>query len=109
VQRHELEHIIRAAAAVTNRYEFVIVGSQSILGSVSNPPTECVLSMEADIFPLGAEELSGLIDGALGEGSPFHDQFGYYAQGVDSTIPPIFSSPSVPPTETRIAASTALC
>jgi len=26
-----------------------------------------------------------VIDGAIGEGSPFEDQFGYYAQGVDST------------------------
>ena len=27
-------------------------------------------------------ELAELIEGAIGEGSPFHDQFGYYAQGV---------------------------
>jgi hypothetical protein len=84
MQRHELEHIIRAAAHVTNRYEFIVVGSQSILGAVPNPPTECVMSMEADIFPLGAEELSDRIEGAIGEGSQFHDTFGYYAQGVGS-------------------------
>ncbi len=84
MQRHELEHIIRAAANVTNRYEFVVVGSQSILGAVSNPPTECVMSMEADIFPLGAAELSDRIEGARGEGSQFHDTYGYYAQGVGS-------------------------
>jgi hypothetical protein len=41
--------------------------------------------MEADIFALDAEELSDLIDGAIGEGSAFHETFGYYAQGVDST------------------------
>lgn len=84
MRRYELEHIIRAAAEVTNHYEFVIVGSQSILGTVPNPPADCVLSMEADIFPLDAEELSDLIEGALGEGSQFHDTHGYYAQGVDS-------------------------
>ena len=27
-------------------------------------------------------ELVDLIDGAIGEGSPFHERFGYYAQGV---------------------------
>ena len=27
-------------------------------------------------------ELADLIDGAIGEGSPFHERFGYYAQGV---------------------------
>jgi hypothetical protein len=26
-----------------------------------------------------------LVDGSIGEGSPFHETFGYYAQGVDET------------------------
>ena len=30
MQRHELEHLIRAAAAITNEYEIMIIGSQSI-------------------------------------------------------------------------------
>lgn len=85
MHKKDLEHIIRAASAVTNHYEVVVVGSQSILGSVESPPKECLASMEADIFVLGQEQLSDLIDGALGEGSVFHDTFGYYAQGVDST------------------------
>lgn len=85
MRRHELEHIIRAAADVTNRYEIVVVGSQSLLGSVPNPPLACMVSMEADVFPLGAEHLADVIDGAIGEGSAFHETYGYYAQGVDST------------------------
>ncbi len=82
MQRPQLEHLIRAAAEITNQYEFVVVGSQSILGSVDAPPAECLVSMEADIYPLNAPELADLIDGAIGELSMFHDQFGYYAQGV---------------------------
>lgn len=85
MRKHELEHIIRAAADVTDSYEIVVVGSQSILGSVPNPPLECTLSNEADIFPLNAEDLADKIDGAIGEGSQFHETYGYYAQGVDST------------------------
>ncbi len=85
MQRHQLEHLIRAAATVTNRYEFVIVGSQSILGSIESPPFDCLFSMEADLYALGAEELSDQIDGVLGEGSQFHETYGYYAQGVDSS------------------------
>jgi hypothetical protein len=45
--REELEHLIRAAAEVTDEYEFVIVGSQSILGPIPNPPAELTMSMEA--------------------------------------------------------------
>jgi hypothetical protein len=38
--------------------------------------------MEADVFPKNRPERSDLIDGSIGEGSPFHETFGYYAQGV---------------------------
>jgi hypothetical protein len=85
MNREDLEHIIRAASEVTNEYEFVIVGSQSILGPIPYPPEVFRMSAEADIYPRDAEEKSTLIDGALGEGSPFHTTYGYYAQGVDST------------------------
>jgi len=82
MNREDLEHIIRAAADVTDQYEFVILGSQSILGSVPNPEAVFTMSAEADIYPLQAPELADKIDGALGEGSPFHDHNGYYAQGL---------------------------
>ena len=80
--REELEHIIRASGDITDQYEFVIVGSQSILGAVPRPEAVFTVSMEADIYPLQAPELADKIDGAIGEGSRFHDTYGYYAQGV---------------------------
>jgi hypothetical protein len=80
--RDELEHIIRASADITDQYEFIIVGSQSILGPVPNPHEVFKVSMEADIYPKEAPELADRIDGAIGEGSQFHARFGYYAQGV---------------------------
>jgi hypothetical protein len=88
--REELEHIIRASGQVTDQYEFVIVGSQSILGPVPRPQDAFTVSMEADIYPLQAPELADKIDGAIGEGSQFHQTFGYYAQGVgpDTAILP---------------------
>lgn len=80
--REELEHIIRASADITDQYEFVIVGSQSMLGPVPHPEEVFTVSMEADIYPLQAPELAEKIDGAIGEGSQFHQTFAYYAQGV---------------------------
>jgi hypothetical protein len=82
VTREELEHIIRASADITQQYEFVVVGSQSMLGAVPRPAPEFTVSMEADIYPLQAPELADRIDGAIGEGSQFHQTHGYYAQGV---------------------------
>lgn len=37
------------------------------------------------MYPKNRPELSDLIDGSIGEGSPFERQFGYYAHGVDET------------------------
>lgn len=82
MKRKDLEHLIRVAAAITNQYEIMVVGSQSILGAVPNAPESLLMSMEADVYPLHRPDLADLIDGAIGELSPFEDQFGYYAQGV---------------------------
>ena len=82
MRRSELEHLIRAAAAITDQYEIVVIGSQSILGAVPEAPAELLRSMEADLYPLRRPDLADLIDGAIGELSPFEERFGYYAQGV---------------------------
>lgn len=82
MKRAELEHLIRAAAAVTDQYELVVIGSQSILGAVPNAPPALLQSMEADMYPLSSPDLADLIDGAIGEESAFHERFGYFAQGV---------------------------
>lgn len=82
MEREQLEHLIRAAAQVTHEYEFIVVGSQSILGPVPNPPQELKASMEADMYPLNAPEKADLLDGSIGEGSWFHTTHQVYAQGV---------------------------
>lgn len=90
MKRHQLEHIIRAASGITGSAEFVIVGSQAILGQFAEAPAELVTSIEADVFSLDSSAESDLIDGSIGEGSPFHMTFGYYAHGVapDTAILP---------------------
>ncbi|HVU02050.1 MAG TPA: DUF6036 family nucleotidyltransferase [Polyangiaceae bacterium] len=80
--REQLEHVIRAAATISNDDEIVVVGSQSILGRYPTAPSELLVSNEADVYPKNHPELADLIDGSIGELSPFHDTFGYYAQGV---------------------------
>ncbi|MDR0779114.1 MAG: hypothetical protein LBF16_00240 [Pseudomonadales bacterium] len=82
MNREALEHLIRAAAAITNESELVIIGSQSILGAVPSAPEELLHSREADIYPLNNPDAIDMIDGAIGEDSPFDAHFGYYAQGV---------------------------
>lgn len=85
MNRAQLEHVIRAAAILAEDDEIVVVGSQAILGQFPDAPAELRVSMEADVYPRNHEDRSDLIDGSIGEGSPFHVTFGYYAQGVDHT------------------------
>jgi hypothetical protein len=82
VQSQEFEHVLAAAAEVTGEDEFVVIGSQAILGSIAAPPSALLVSMEVDIYPRHAPEAAIQIDGSLGDGSPFHSSFGYYAHGV---------------------------
>jgi len=82
MKRTELEHIIRAAGAVSGEDDIVIIGSQAVLGYVPEAPEELLVSRKADVFPLHAPEKADLIDGAIGGGSPFEEEFGYYAHGV---------------------------
>jgi hypothetical protein len=82
MKRSDLEHIIRAAGAISNEPEIIIIGSQSILGEFPNASPLLLRSAEADIYPRSRPELAELIEGSIGEGSAFHESFGYYAQGV---------------------------
>lgn len=82
MNREQLIHVVRASAEITSETRFVIVGSQSLLGSCDDLPDPLVFSMEADIYPRDNPEKSIEIDGGIGEGSMFQDTFGYYAHGV---------------------------
>lgn len=80
--RPHLEHVIRAGAQIADDENLVIVGSQAVLGSHPDAPPSLLVSVEADLYPREHPERAVVIDGAIGEGSPFHETFGYYAHGV---------------------------
>jgi hypothetical protein len=82
MRRSELEHVIRASGDIAQDDEIVVIGSQSILGQFPDAPVRLLVSMEMDVYPKNKPELADKIDGAIGEGSSFHEQNGYYAQGV---------------------------
>lgn len=90
MKRDQLEHIIRAACAIVDDDEVVVIGSQAILAQYPDAPAELTQSLEADVYPKHHPERAELIDGALGELSMFHGTFGYYADGVSertATLP----------------------
>lgn len=82
MRREDFEHVLAAAAEVSGRDELVVIGSQAILGSHSDPPATLLVSLEVDVYPLDDPDAAIYIDGSLGDGSQFHRTFGYYAHGV---------------------------
>lgn len=82
MRREDFDHVVRAAADAVGLDEFVVIGSQAIHGEVSDPPEELLQSMEVDMYPLADPERADDIDGAIGDGSAFEYNNGYYAHGV---------------------------
>ncbi len=50
MKRHQLEHILRASAAITGADRFVMIGSQVVLGQFPEAPSELLASLEIDLF-----------------------------------------------------------
>ena len=82
MKRHELEHVIRAAGAIAGSTQLYIIGSQAILGMYPDAPLELLMSQKVDTWPAEDPAKADLIDGSIGELSPFLDTFGYYAHGI---------------------------
>lgn len=81
--REQLEHAIRAAGAIAGDTELYVVGSQAILGAHPDAHPDLLRSMELDVAPKNKPELEAVIEGSIGELSPFHQTFGFYVDGVD--------------------------
>lgn len=111
MRRSDLEHILRAASRVASRPAFLVIGSQSMLGTwtESELPDEATMSAEVDLAPITEidraqldAEVRNVLDGVyptsldagvdpqsitdmldlIGEFSDFHDTFDVYVQGV---------------------------
>ena len=80
--RAQLEHVLRAAGAISQEEKLVVIGSQAILGAFPEAPPALTVSLEVDLYPLENPSKADLIDGSIGERSPFHETFGYYAHGI---------------------------
>ena len=86
----QLRHILRAAAGATGERVFIVIGSQAILGSHPDAPRSLRKSVEGDTYPKNNPAKAVEVDGGIGELSPFHQEFGYYAHGISpetATLP----------------------
>jgi hypothetical protein len=85
MKREEFEHAIRAVGSILGTEEILVIGTQALHASVNaDLPDAALRSVEVDVAVFGDRDgaKADLIDGSIGEGSMFHETFGYYAQGV---------------------------
>lgn len=82
MKKSQVDHILRAAREhAGGRAKFIIVGSQALHGKHPDVVDDILVSREVDLFIPGQERLTELLN-AIGEGSRFHETFGYYADPV---------------------------
>lgn len=84
--RDEFEHVLKAAADIVDD-ELVVIGSQAVLAEHPNAPAELLTSLELDVYPRTNPDRAIEIDGAIGDGSRFHDAYAVYAHGVGPETP----------------------
>lgn len=111
MRRRDLEDILRAASGVAGRTAFLVIGSQSVLGTWTEAelPAEATMSAEVDLAPITdidrallGDEIRRVLDTAypaslddevdpqslsdaldlIGEFSEYHLAFDVYVQGV---------------------------
>jgi hypothetical protein len=81
VNRQQFEHVVRAAADIAED-DIVVIGSQAVLAQYPDAPDSLLTSLEVDLYPRTDPERANQIDGAIGDGSRFHETYAYYAHGV---------------------------
>ena len=84
MKKHQVDHILRAAGRITREKQFIIVGSQSLHGKYPDLPDDLVRSAEVDLIAKRNSSRTEWLN-VIGQDSPFHQEFGYYADPVDQT------------------------
>lgn len=85
--RDKVDHVLRAAGALTHRNRFVLIGAAAIFAWREIVPPELSLTRDVDLFALDvpddeADSIADELDGSLGQASQFDDTYGYYCDGV---------------------------
>jgi hypothetical protein len=89
MKKRQVDHVLRAAGRITGEKQFVIIGSQSLHGKYPDLADDIILSAEVDLIASKKPDRTEFLN-EIGVDSPFHQQFGYYADPVDvatATLP----------------------
>jgi hypothetical protein len=82
MKKRHVEHILRAAAAITGEKQLIVVGSQALHAKFPDVADEIVMSVEVDLIAKKNTSRTEWLN-AIGQDSQFHVTYGYYADPVD--------------------------
>jgi hypothetical protein len=83
MKKRHVDHVLRAAGEITGEKRFIIIGSQALHGKHPDAADDIVMSAEVDLIAVKGDRTEWL--NAIGQDSPFHETYGYYADPVDET------------------------
>jgi hypothetical protein len=86
MNRDNIRVVLEEARKLTNHLEYVVMGSLSILGTLEHPPAAMTMSNDVDFYPRNDPDRASEIAKALGQGSPFEIEHGYYADALRPSI-----------------------
>jgi hypothetical protein len=89
MRKRQLDHLLRAAGRITGERQFIVIGSQSLHGKHPDLADEIDVSAEADLLAKSRADRTEWLN-TIGQDSPFHQEFGYYADPVEegtATLP----------------------
>jgi hypothetical protein len=101
LRRDDIDHILRAAASITNHRRFVVIGTGAVIITARHIPASMTVTPEIDLYADGIsdpEPMSDLIDITIGHGSMFHRTFHYHGDGVSPNT-------AIMPTDWRVRAT----
>lgn len=112
MNRSEFELLLREAGALCRESDFIVFGSQAVLGWLEKPPRSLLVSFEADLYPRNHPAAAVLIRPRLGLNSPFYRKHGFYADSVTpelATFPDGWTDRLIPFSNKNTGGVTAWC
>jgi hypothetical protein len=84
MKKQQLDRVLRAAGRITGEKRFLIIGSQSLHGTYPDLPDDILRSAEVVLVAKANTDRTEWLN-VIGQDSPFHEEFGYYADPVDES------------------------
>lgn len=86
MDREKIGVVLAEAKRLTHHTDYVIMGNLWILGSTAVPPPRMATSIDVDCYPPLDPGRADEISRAIGQGSDFEKEHGFYADALRPTI-----------------------